>query len=621
MQHSRNVGIKMTIAAPLGSELVEEINRIQEVCIECPKCANHCAFLKKFGNPRQIAMACGPDDISTLNLSFMCNLCDLCAAVCPMGLAPGQLFLEMRREAVRRGIAPLPEHKGIMGYEKRGVSGRYTWYSLPRGCASVFFPGCTFSGTRMDTTIALYEHLKSQIPSMGIVLDCCTKPSHDLGRQDHFFTMFNEMKNWLMEHGVSDVMVVCPNCHKVFKTYGAPLKTISVYEFMAETGLPGKVRGPSAVPDHSQPVTFHDPCVLRHEGAVQRAVRKLATDSGFIVGEMPHSMMTTVCCGEGGTVSAVAPEFSNKWRDIRRTEVQHRRLFTYCAGCAGMLNNETPTDHILDAVFHPDAVAAGKRRATRAPFTYFNRIRLKRYIKREYTAAFSRERHFHPDTRKPGSRTGVWLKLLFVILFAGAVAGIHFSGLTERFDADTLRRAVAAYGILAPLIYMLIYAVAPALFLPGLPITLMGGVLFGPLWGVVYSITGATAGACVAFLIARYMARDWIKARLISPRWRNLDQSVEKNGWKIVAFTRLVPLFPFNLLNYAFGLTAIPLLPYAVTSFVCMLPACIAFIVFSSSLPDLVKGEVSKELLIGILLIALVPMISIAIKKLTGKTK
>ncbi|MBF0112471.1 MAG: TVP38/TMEM64 family protein, partial [Desulfamplus sp.] len=196
-----------------------------------------------------------------------------------------------------------------------------------------------------------------------------------------------------------------------------------------------------------------------------------------------------------------------------------------------------------------------------------------------------------------------------------AVAGIRFSGLLDNFDSETLRKSVADWGAFAPVIYMLIYTFAPVLFLPGLPITIVGGIIFGPVWGVVYSITGATAGASLAFLISRYFARDWIKAKLAGPRWKKLDKDVEKNGWKIVAFTRLVPFFPFNLLNYAFGLTSIKFISYAITSFICMLPACIAFIVFSSSLLDLLKGNVSAGLVVGITLICLVVLIPIVVKK------
>jgi len=120
----------------------------------------------------------------------------------------------------------------------------------------------------------------------------------------------------------------------------------------------------------------------------------------------------------------------------------------------------------------------------------------------------------------------------------------------------------------------------------------------------------------VAFLVSRYVARDWVEAKLTGSRWRKLDADVEQHGWKVVAFTRLIPLFPFNLLNYAFGLTKIRFVEYAVTTFFCMLPACIAFIVFSSSLLGLLKGKVSGTFLLGILLIVLVSLIPLFYRRL-----
>lgn len=180
---------------------------------------------------------------------------------------------------------------------------------------------------------------------------------------------------------------------------------------------------------------------------------------------------------------------------------------------------------------------------------------------------------------------------------------------------ENLSLWIEGHGLLAPAIYMLIYSLAPVFFLPGLPLTIIGGVLFGSFWGVIYAITGATSGACLAFLISRYLARDWIESRLTSDKWKKLDDEVQSKGWKVVAVTRLIPLFPFNLLNYAFGLTKIGFLPYAVTTFFCMLPACIAFIVFSSSLMDLLKGKISIELIAGIGLICLVSILPVLYRK------
>src|SRR4030065_574344 len=118
---------------------------------------------------------------------------------------------------------------------------------------------------------------------------------------------------------------------------------------------------------------------------------------------------------------------------------------------------------------------------------------------------------------------------------------------------------------MAPLLFMGIYAISTVLFLPGSVLTIAGGVLFGPVWGTFYSLTGATIGATIAFLTARYLASDLI-LRKTGGRLRRLINGVEAEGRRFVAFVRLVPLFPFNLLNYALGLTRIRLLHYVVTS-------------------------------------------------------
>ena len=123
---------------------------------------------------------------------------------------------------------------------------------------------------------------------------------------------------------------------------------------------------------------------------------------------------------------------------------------------------------------------------------------------------------------------------------------------------------------------MAVYAVATILFLPGSLLTLVGGALFGPVWGTFYNLTGATVGAALAFLIARYLAADWVQTKA-GGIGKRLVQGVEAEGWRFVAFTRLVPLFPFNLLNFALGLTRIPFLHYLIATYVCMLPGALAY--------------------------------------------
>lgn len=148
--------------------------------------------------------------------------------------------------------------------------------------------------------------------------------------------------------------------------------------------------------------------------------------------------------------------------------------------------------------------------------------------------------------------------------------------LRERFDAAALQAWVEGAGAAGPLLFIAVYALAAVLFLPGSVITLAGGALFGPFWGTLWNLSGATLGAALAFLLARYLGADWV-ARRAGPRLNRLNEGVAAEGWRFVAFVRLVPVFPFNLLNYALGLTRIPFLAYVLASAVFMLPGATAY--------------------------------------------
>jgi uncharacterized membrane protein YdjX (TVP38/TMEM64 family)/Fe-S oxidoreductase len=579
-------------------------------CTRCTVCQQECAFLRKYGTPGELAQSYDPDEKSCQALPFECSLCHLCTVVCPEKLKPSAMFLEMRREKMRRDPLDYPEHAGYLAYEKRGASQRFSYYAFPEQCDTVFFPGCTLAGTRSDKTLKIYEHLKKELPSLGIVLDCCMKISHDLGREEHFRIMFQEMKDFLISRGVKKVLLACPNCHRIFSTYGEGLAVSTIYEFMDEHPLPitEKVEGS---------VTIHDPCPLRFAPPVQAAVRSLVNKMGLNIEEMPHQGESTLCCGEGGFVNCLSPELSAHWGEMLKTEAVGKRTITYCAGCTNHLNGRTPTSHIVDLLWEPQATLAGKIGIAKAPFTYLNRLKLKKTFQK-LNAPVTRERTFTGDGVK---KNDVMKRILLLGVIAALVLAFRLTGAARYLDQETLRQGIEGYGALGPFVYMLIYALAPSLLLPGLPITVVGGVLFGPFRGVVYTIIGSTIGACLAFLVARYVARDWVETKLKSPKWRRLDEGVEKHGWKVVAFTRLIPLFPFNLLNYAFGLTRIKFLHYAVATFFCMLPACIAFIVFSSSLLDLLRGKISLTFVAGlglIIMVSLIPLFYGRYKKKKG---
>ena len=371
------------------SPLIEIIEKISNECIRCSKCLDECAYIRKHGKPKDIADSCNPLDPATLEIAFECSLCGLCEAVCPVNIDPVSMFIEMRREATKQDKEILKDYAGLISYENTGTSKRYSWYGFPKRCDSIFFPGCTLAGTRPEATFMLYQYLKKAVPDIGIVLDCCAKPSHDLGREEYFSSMLGEMKSWLMYHGIKHIYAACPNCYRVFKDYGKEFSIHTVYELIAEKGIPENLKV-------SGNITVHDPCVIRHESKIHASVREIIRQSGLQITEMPHSGKNTVCCGEGGAVRNQSPVLAQSWINIRKNENKDLRVITYCAGCAGKLSAEMPSGHILDLLFDPEAVTAGKEKVSRPPFTYWNRLRLKKKLKKEQGIIIIREREYFP---------------------------------------------------------------------------------------------------------------------------------------------------------------------------------------------------------------------------------
>ncbi|HEY0783596.1 MAG TPA: TVP38/TMEM64 family protein, partial [Thermoanaerobaculia bacterium] len=148
---------------------------------------------------------------------------------------------------------------------------------------------------------------------------------------------------------------------------------------------------------------------------------------------------------------------------------------------------------------------------------------------------------------------------------------------------------VAGLGAWAPLGFVALYALATVAFVPGSLLTLAGGALFGVVRGAAYSLIGATLGASLAFLVARYLARGAVERRLAkSPRFAALDRAVGEGGFRIVALLRLSPLFPFTLLNYALGLTRVRFLPYLAAS-LAMLPGAVLYAYSGTAIGSLVR--------------------------------
>ena len=189
--------------------------------------------------------------------------------------------------------------------------------------------------------------------------------------------------------------------------------------------------------------------------------------------------------------------------------------------------------------------------------------------------------------------------IVFLILFGVGAFIIAKTGIASQLNLENipkLKEQFLSLGWLAFIIFFFAYIIVCVFFLPGTPLTLLGGIVFGPLLGTLYTVTSASAGLAISFLIARYTMRDLMLEKLgSSDAFTKIDQGVKEQGWRILVITRLVPVFPFSIQNYIYGLTDIKFLTYWGLSTLFIIPGTAAY---TMSAGAVLSGEFSTTNLI-----------------------
>lgn len=211
-----------------------------------------------------------------------------------------------------------------------------------------------------------------------------------------------------------------------------------------------------------------------------------------------------------------------------------------------------------------------------------------------------------------------WWKPLVLIL--SVVALLILSKVFHLGDKlGELRGWIQSLGVWGPVVFIGLYVVATLAAIPGSALTLAAGAAFGSVQGVIFVSIASTLGAALAFLVSRYFARKAVESWLLkSPKFQRLDHLTAKQGAMMVALTRLVPIFPFNLLNYGFGLTRVPFWTYVFWSWLCMLPGTILYVAGSDALfKAFSTGRVPWPLVGAVVLAAVV--LTLIVKKARGR--
>ena len=176
---------------------------------------------------------------------------------------------------------------------------------------------------------------------------------------------------------------------------------------------------------------------------------------------------------------------------------------------------------------------------------------------------------------------------LFILIFIAFLFFLFFKydGVKYIKDKEQLKTLIESFGILAPLSYILLYCIVTITTISTLPLSLAGGVLFGPVYGIIYTMIGASFGMMSSFLIARYIAKDFIERKFSNLQiFKKINEGVKKDGPFILAVTRLLPIFPFGIQNYLYGLTSISFFKYTIFSIIFILPGTSVFVLLAGAI-------------------------------------
>ncbi len=185
-----------------------------------------------------------------------------------------------------------------------------------------------------------------------------------------------------------------------------------------------------------------------------------------------------------------------------------------------------------------------------------------------------------PENSEP--KRASWRKWVLLATIVTALIVLFTMFDVRGMIASTLE-TVEKLGAWGPILFILVYIVATVFFIPGSALTFGAGTLFGVVWGSVYVSLASTLGATAAFLVGRYLARGFVEKKVEgNERFATIDRAVSEEGWKIVGLTRLSPVFPFSLLNYAFGLTNVKLSHYMIASWIGMMPGTVMYVYLGS---------------------------------------
>lgn len=317
------------------SEKSEKLNHnIFKNCIMCGLCVQNCEMLKTYTTSPKVLFNKAMDH----KIPFSCYLCDHCKSICPKGIDLKSAFFSMRHDAQEQTKIKTPL---VDRHQKNSFSSFFT--SKVKANKKIFFPGCSLSAHDPNLVMKIYEHIKDK--DMGIWTNCCGSPTYTLGKKAAFDQQLTSLIDGFKLNGVTEIVVACQNCYKIFKEH-THIKTTSIFEILNELPLP------KITYTDDKTWVLHDPCPTRQYKVIHDSVRELLSKLSINYTEFDFNRDQTQCCGSGAMVRVTHKVIALKQAHNRAFQSEAESIITYCQECVESLGEKKETRHLLELIFN-----------------------------------------------------------------------------------------------------------------------------------------------------------------------------------------------------------------------------------------------------------------------------
>ncbi|SCM70489.1 (Fe-S)-binding protein [Desulfovibrio sp. 86] len=317
----------------------------QAVCLDCHRCERGCPMLMAEGrSPHSLLQ-----EQSTLDpqAAVACTECGYCEAVCPAGLSLQKAVQQHAGKKTTSQLAKLRifthqwlSFSSLLRLQKTG-NGSYSHYA--------FMPGCSLAGGSPQTVQEVYRQLAEFFPGIGLVMDCCARPSAYLLSEKTTTTFLSKLEQGLKNSKIQKLIVACPNCFSFLSNKFPQLEIISLYPILASMPLP--------VCSYSEKLALHDPCQTRNEPGVHSSVRQILAACHISYEEFADNRQNTQCCGHGNMLAVTMPKLAQKQRLHRAGQTSCHKIVTYCRSCSEAFDLAGKKGiHLLDLIFDPQSI-------------------------------------------------------------------------------------------------------------------------------------------------------------------------------------------------------------------------------------------------------------------------